>query len=174
MRYVVLTMIMVLSCVNLSAAQMEGFSSRPEGLASQRGSLHGLPGVQLVVEAVQPDAEADGLSTQAIQTAAEKILQSSGIWVLTGPERIRIPSAPYLYVNVNTTKSPRGTYSFSIVIQLNQAVTLLTAGKKKAYATTWSSESTGYTGADNLPQVVPVIEEHIKRFTEDFLAVNPR
>lgn len=167
MRYAVMTTILLLSCVNLSVAQMEGFSS-------QRGSLHGLPGVQLVVEAIQPDAEADGLSTQAIETLADEILQSSGIWVLTGPERIRIPSAPYLYVNVNTTKSERGLYSFSVAIQLNQAVTLLTSEKKMTYATTWSSGSTGHTGADNLTQVVQVVEEHIKQFADDFLAVNPR
>ena len=168
MRYVVMTLILILNCVNLSAAQqMEGFSS-------QRGSLHGLPGVQVVVEAIQPDAEADGLSIQAIQAASDKILQSSGIWVLTGQERVRIPSAPYLYVNVNTTKSERGLYSFSIAIQLNQAVTLLTAEKNRAYATTWSSGSTGQTGADNLPQLIEVVEEHIKRFADDFLAVNPR
>jgi len=167
MRYLVMTTILILICVNLSAAQMEGFSS-------QRGSLHGLPGVQLVVEAIQPDAEADGLSTQAIETAADEILQSKGIWVLTGEERVRIPSAPYLYVNVNTTKTNRGLYSFSIVIQLNQAVTLLTAEKSRTYATTWSSGSTGQTGGDNLPQLLEVIEGHIKRFADDFLAVNPR
>jgi hypothetical protein len=65
-------------------------------------------------------------------------------------------------------------YSFSIVIQLNQAVTLLTAEKNRTYATTWSSGSTGQTGGDNLPQLIEVIEEHIKRFADDFLAVNPR
>lgn len=167
MRSIMMSMIMLLSCVNISAAQSEDFSS-------QRGSLHGLPGVQLVVEAIQPQAEADGLSTETIQTTAENILRSSGIWLLTGPERIRIPSAPYLYVNVNTTKSQRGMYSFSIVVQLNQAVTLLTSGKKRAYATTWSSGSTGNTGADNLPQVIQVVEEHVTQFADDFLAVNPR
>ena len=167
MRYVVITMIMILSGVNLAAAQTEAF-------IRQRDSLHGLPGVQLVVEGIKSDAKADGFSTEAIQTAAEAILQSSGIWVLTGPERVRIPSAPFLYVNVNTTKSERGLYSFSVVIQLNQVVTLLTAENKRTYGTTWSSRSTGHTGADNLPQVVQVVEEHIKRFADDFLAVNPR
>lgn len=167
MRFVVMTIILILIGVNLSAAQSEGF-------VRQRDSLHGLPGVQLVIEGIRPDAEADGFSTQAIQTAAEAILQSSGIWILTGPERVRIPSAPYLYVNVNTTKSQHGLYSFSVVIQLNQVVTLQTAQKNKMYATTWSSGSTGHVGADHLPQVVPVVEEHVKRFADDFLAVNPR
>jgi len=167
MRYVVMTMIMILSSATLSAAH-------PEGLVGQRDSLHGLSGVQLVVESIKPDAEGDGFSTNAIQTAAEAILQSSSIWLLSGPERIRMPSAPYLYVNVNTVNSDRDFYSFSVVTQLNQLVSLLTAEKNKTYATTWSRESTGHIRADELPGIVHFVEEHIKQFADDFLDVNPR
>ena len=167
MRYAVMTMIMILSSATLSEAQ-------PEGLVGQRDSLHGLSGVQLVVERMKPEAETDGFTTDTIQTAAEAVLRSSSIRILTGPERVRIPSAPYLYVNVNTVNSDHGFYSFSVVTQLNQLVTLLTAEKNKTYATTWSRESTGHIGSDELPQVIHMVEEQIKQFADDFLAVNPR
>ena len=167
MRYVVMTMVMILGSATLSEA-------RPEGFVGQRDSLHGLTGVQLVVEPIKPEAQADGFSTDTIQAAAEAVLRSNSIRMLTGPERIRMPSAPYLYVNVNTVNSDRGFYSFSVVTQLNQLVHLLTAGKNQTYATTWSREITGHIGTDELPQAIHIVEEHIKQFADDFLAVNPR
>lgn len=169
MRYAVMAMaiVMILGSATLSEA-------RPEWLVGQRDSLHGLTGVQLVVEPMKPEAEAAGFSTDAIHSAAEAVLRSNNMWILTGPERLRMPSAPYLYVNVNTVQSDHGFYSFSVVTQLIQLVHLLTTEEKKTFAATWSREITGYVGAQELPQTIHMVEDHIKQFVDDFLAVNPR
>ena len=70
MRYVVMAMLMTLICLDLSVAQTRD---------QQRDSLQGLRGVEVVIESLRPDAQADGLSQEAIRTAVELILRSKGI-----------------------------------------------------------------------------------------------
>ena len=91
MRHVVMTMLMAYVCLDLSLAH----AASPD----QRESLRGLPGVQVLIEDIRPNAQADGLSQEAIRTAVELILRSSGIRVLTQSERSEMPSKPYLYVH---------------------------------------------------------------------------
>ena len=103
MRYVVMAIVMGLTCLNLSTAQAE---TTP----SQRESLRELSGLVVVIEKISPDAQADGLSEEAIRTAVELILRSSGIRVLTLSERPMTPAAP-----ICTCKSVHTRMSFSML-----------------------------------------------------------
>ena len=93
---------MLQTCLDLSTAQA---AVTP----GERASLEGLPGVEVVIEKINPDAQADGLSEEAIRTAVELILRSNGIRVLTQSEFMTTPSGPYLYVMVNSMKFNTGT-----------------------------------------------------------------
>ena len=97
MRYVLQLIVVALVWGNIEVVQALDTGSRE--------SLRGISGVGVVVEDIGPDASADGLSQDAIRTAAELILRSKGIKVLTSVERTRLGSAPYLYINVNTLNS---------------------------------------------------------------------
>ena len=112
MRHVVMAMLMAYVCLDLSLAH----AASPD----QRESLRGLPGVQVLIEDIRPDAQADGLSQEAIRTAVELILRSSGIRVLTQSERLETPSKPYLSVHVGTDKHASGQYSFNARVELHQ------------------------------------------------------
>ena len=68
MRYVVMAMMVAFVCLDLSPTH----AANPD----QRESLRGLPGVQVLVEDIRPDAQADGLSQEAIRTGTDK--NSSG------------------------------------------------------------------------------------------------
>jgi len=83
MRYVVTAMILVLTCLGPSLVQAT--------TSSERESLRRLPGVHVVIEDIQADAQADGLSEEAIRTAVELILRSSGIRLLT----VSLPQGRY-------------------------------------------------------------------------------
>ncbi len=96
MRYVMMAMFMVLTCLHMGMAQ----AVSPE----ERESLRGLPGVYVIIESIGKDAQADGLKEEAIRTAVELILRSSGIRVLTESEWLETPAAPYLYVRAATLK----------------------------------------------------------------------
>ena len=114
MRYAVMAMMLAFVYLDLSPAH----AANPD----QRESLRGLPGVQVLIENIRPDAQADCLSQEAIRTAVELILRSSGIRVLTQSERSETPSKPYLYVHVGTDKNSSGYYSFNSRVELHQAV----------------------------------------------------
>ncbi|MGH7183037.1 MAG: hypothetical protein ACREJN_13800, partial [Nitrospiraceae bacterium] len=88
MRYVVMAVLMVLTCLDLSLAQAE--------ITDNHESLRGLPGVFVVTEKIAQDAQTDGLSQEAIDTAVELILRSNGIRILTKEQFFTMPSVPVL------------------------------------------------------------------------------
>ena len=142
----------------------------------QRESLRGLPGMQVLIEDIRPDAQADGLSQEAIRTAVELILRSSGIRVLTQSERSEMPSKPYLYVHVGTDKNSSGHYSFNSRVALHQAVSLVHRLQHIMLAPTWFPPGKLRTvGQQNMRLwVINSIEPLVREFANDFLAVNPR
>jgi len=166
MRYIVMALVMVLTCLDLSTAQ----AANTEG----HESLRGLPGVQVLIEKIEPDAKADGLTEEAIKTAVELILRSSGIRVLTLLEGAMTPSVANLYVNVSVLKSSPD-YVYHVQLQLMQRVSLVHRPKHTMWAITWDDGATGIVGQNNLRRVISeVIEPKVKEFANDFLAVNPR
>jgi len=167
MRYIVMTMVMVLSCLDLSTAQAEA-------TPGQRESLRELSELVVVIEKLSPDAQADGLSEEAIRTAVELILRSSGIRVLTLSERPTTPSSPYLYVQVSTYKN-EFLYAVNARVELDQQIILVHRPKHTMAATTWTRNWIGVVGQTKMREVISsIIEPQVKEFANDFLAVNPR
>ena len=167
MRYVVIAVLMILTCLDLSMAQTRD---------QQRESLRGLQGVEVVIEDIRPDAQADGLSQETIHAAVELILRSNGIRVLTQSESLKTPVAPYLYVHVGTDKNSAGQYSFNSRVELHQAVSLVHRPQQIMLAPTWFPPGKFRTvGQQNMRLwVINSIEPLVKEFANDFLAVNPR
>lgn len=143
--------------------------------AGSRESLRGISGVGVVVEDINPEASADSLSQDAIRTAAELILRSKGIRVLTNVERTRLGSAPYLYINVNMLKEELGLYAYAVNVDLKQVVGLLSRRGAQAWGATWSASVVGAVGEANVRQIIAdAVEPLVKDFARDFLSVNPR
>jgi hypothetical protein len=167
MRYVLQLIVVALVWGNIEVVQALDTGSRE--------SLRGISGVGVVVEDIGSDASADGLSQDAIRTAAELILRSKGIKVLTSVERTRLGSAPYLYVNVNTLKEELGLYAYAVNVDLKQVVGLLSIKNARAWGATWSASVIGAVGETNLRQIiVDAVEPLVKDFANDFLLANPR
>lgn len=168
MRYVQMAIVLALTCFGPSAGQAAD--------AEERESLRGLAGVAVVIEKLDPDARADGLSEEAIRTAVELILRSSGIRVFTFQEIAETFSLPlsFLYMNVGTLKV-KSMYALNVNLWFNQQVSLVHRPQRTMLATTWHAAGVGIVGKDNLSKIIPVnIEPRVKEFANDFLAVNPR
>jgi hypothetical protein len=165
MRYVVMAMLMTLICLDLSVAQTRD---------QQRDSLQGLRGVEVVIESLRPDAQADGLSQEAIRTAVELILRSNGIRVLTRSESLSTPAAPYLYVKVSTYNHSSDLYAYAVTVDVMQKVSLAQRPHYMMSATTWERGAVGTTGHSNIRMVIDSVESKVKEFASDFLAANPR
>jgi hypothetical protein len=165
MRYVVMAMLMTLICLDLSVAQTRD---------QQRDSLRGLKGVEVVIESLRPDAQADGLSQEAIRTAVELILRSKGIQVLTRSESLSTPATPYLYVKVSTYNHSSDLYAYAVTVEVMQKVSLAQRPQQMMSATTWEQGAVGTTGHSNIRMVIDSVESKVKEFANDFLAANPR
>jgi hypothetical protein len=165
MRYVLMAMVMVLTCFDLSMAQTRD---------QQRESLRGLQGVEVVIEDIRPDAQADGLSQEAIRAAVELILRSNGIQVLTQSESIKTPAAPYLYVRASTYIHSSGISAYAVTVEFIQQVSLVHRPQQMMSARTWEEGSIGMTGHSDIRKVINSVEKLVKAFANDVLAVNPR
>jgi hypothetical protein len=168
MRYVVIAILMALIGFDPSLAD----AATPE----QRESLRGLQGVEVVIEDIKSDAQADGLSQEALRTAVELILRSRGIRVLTPSERSAMPSKPYLYVHVGTDKNSLGQYAFNARVELHQAVSLVHRSQHIVLAPTWSTPDKFRTVGQQTMRmwIINSIEPLVREFVDDFRAVNPR
>jgi len=158
-------MMLAFVCLDLSLAH----PANPD----QRESLRGLPVVQVLIEDIRPDAQTDGLSQEAIRTAVELILRSSGIRVLTQSERSEMPSNPYLYVHVGTDKNSSGQYSFNARVELHQAVSLVHRPQHTMLAPTWFPPVKLRTvGQQNMRlRVINSIEPLVREFANDWPSI---
>ena len=167
MRYVLQLMVVALVWGNMEVVQALDSGSRE--------SLRGISGIGVIVEEISPDASADGLSQDAIRTAAELILRSKGIRVLTNIDRTRLGSAPYLYININTLKEELGLYAYAVNVDLKQVVGLLSMKGAQAWGATWSASVVGAVGEANMRQIIADgVEPLVNDFAHDFLLVNSR
>jgi hypothetical protein len=156
--------VLAVPCFNLEAASR-----------SERESLRGLEGVQLVIQDIEQDAKADGLSEDKIRTAVEGILRSSDIRILDDKDQDAPISTPWLYVQTATLKSPMGRYACIVRLSLRQRVILAGALPQSMSAVTWESGIwLGNLGASNLRHIIEIVERKTKEFASDFLAENRR
>jgi hypothetical protein len=166
MWYAVIVVLMAMTCLDRSYALAVS--------ADERESLRGLPGVQVVIENIRRDAQADGLLEDSVRTAVELILRSSGIPILTHSERSKTLSAPFLYVEISTNKNKAGLYAIATRISLEQRVLLAGSTEHTMFAATWKDYGVGTSGPSNISKTTDHVESAVKAFANDFLSVNPR
>jgi hypothetical protein len=149
------------------------YLSGASAAAQKEESMKGLPGVYVLVEGLYDAEGVGGLFERDIQTEVELALRTAGIKVLTKQEQLEHPALPSLYVNVNVFLSDDGAASYSMLVELDQSVTLWN-GERAYGAVTWHSSRTGSVGRSNLWQLRETVKRHVSRFANDWLKVNPR
>lgn len=165
MRCVLIVVLIVFSHLGTSAALA--------GRVEDRESLRRLPGVEVIVETFLSEEEAAGFSRDAIRTGVELVLQSNGIRILSGPERLETSSTPFLYVKVNPLKhSSADTYCLAIEVELHQTVSLMNRPEQRMSARTWNRVQIAMIGEQITGRVNELVEPLIKQFANDFLTVN--
>jgi hypothetical protein len=139
-----------------------------QGSTAQRATLKGINTVEVVVEAIDPAAEQDGLTRSQLQTDVEGRLRQAGIVVgptLTG----------HLYVNVDTVKGEHGhTYAYNVSVQYVQQLALARDPKVPIFAPTWDTGGVGMIAANRLREVRQEVANYVDQFIKDYLEQNPR
>lgn len=139
-------------------------------------SLTGLKEISVAVEDLSNFATEEGLSEQQLKTDAELKLRLAGIKVVPLDERLKIPGAPVLYININVNKFDEPDYyAINIAVSLVQEVTLTREPSIKQLASTWNIN--GLTGASlhGMPNHVRnTLKKVLDQFLNAYLAVNPK
>ena len=167
----VLGLVLLLSLM----VMMPPLASADSSDAYAHPTLHGLQGVGVVVERLDPDAERDGLTQEQIWTEVGLRLRTAGIRVLTREEWLKTPGLPYLYVRVATRKTPHDFYAIAIHVELWQAVLLVRDPTSATIAPTWKTKGMiGSVGADRIRTIREAVGGDVDEFIKDYLAMNPR
>ena len=136
-------------------------------------TLRGLQGVNVLIEALEPDVERVGLTKQQLQTDVELRLRQAGIHVLTREERLEMPGSPYLYINVNIILRSEGLAAFNIDVELRQEAFLAT-DSSLATVSTWSVGQTGSVGRLRLSDIRNNVRDYVDQFINAYLSVHPQ
>jgi hypothetical protein len=146
----------------------------------KRLSLRGLKEVDIEVEALNPEAEKDGLVREDLLSDIESELGQAGITVTTGEAPATVMRRPYLYVNITLIKTKRlfflpSSYSIYLGVSLYQNVLLERKPSQKIVAITWQEGSIGGCKAKVLKSHVrEKLRELVDKFISDYSAENPQ
>ena len=141
---------------------------RASGSESDRQSLKGLKGVEVLVEDFSPGTEQAGLTKSSIQTDVELKLRLA-----------RIPvSSPvgetFLYVQLTVVNPADAIWTYGINVELYQMVFLARDPTIKVTGSTWSTSVVGSVGKSNVQQIRDRIKDQVDQFINAYLSVNPK
>jgi len=139
-----------------------------------RASLHGIKGIYVSVEKLDPEIERAGLTIKQIRSDVDAKLRGAGIKVMPREAWFEAPGSPYLYVNANVLKlRETGEYLYSIRIAFKQNVYLVRDAVEVLGATTWSAGNIiGITGKVN--KIRDSIKNRVDEFINAYLSMNQR
>lgn len=160
---------MTLLCVAGLEAQANGQTSITTG----HDTLRGLPGVEVLVEQLQPEVERAGLSGAAIRADVEQRLRGRGITVYTSQSENPSPAKPYLYVHINALTLPRAQgYAVAIQLQLRQILRSLVTESIVVNAMTWDTHNVVSVPTADLQKVRGEVQEYVDEFIQDWMSVH--
>jgi hypothetical protein len=169
-QHYVLVGLGVLGCL-LGLAGRETWAQDNE---DTRATLRGVEGVLVFVEDLGDEVEHAGLTRQQIRTDVELRLRKAGIRILTEAERVGMPGAPWLSVNVIVYLHPDTRLAaFRIDVSLQQLAFLATDGSR-ALVSTWSVGKTGIAGRRRLFDLRNDVKDQVDVFINAYLRVHPR
>lgn len=137
---------------------------------TSRESLRGIKSLRVFVVDVDPEVEKNGLTKSQLQTDTELAIRKAGIRVATSSEG----DDPYLYVELNVHNAKDILYFYSLSIGLGQIVKLKRNPSLEIYAPTWQSTETGAAGRNKLSSIRETVRDHVDKFINDYLTVNPK
>jgi len=145
----------------------------------QKESLRGLKDFFVLVDPLSPEVERGGITSEQLKEEVETRLKRAGINVLREDEeeeKFKDPAKTFLYINFTAyTLQKDLTYGFSLNVYLNQRVNLHHHPRISCMGTTWYSGGVGILRANKLKTFGQVeLAEHLDKFINNYLAVNPK
>ncbi len=137
-------------------------------------TLHGLQGVFVAIDNLNPATEAMGLSSKKVHGDVALRLRQKGIHVFSVKQMRQTPGLPILKVLINVHKAADNLFVYAIDIYLQQTVKLVQRPSIQAYATTWKTGTLGIVTNDKLDDMNDLILDFIDDFASDYKQANPQ
>lgn len=143
-------------------------------VATGRDTLRGLPGVEVIVEPLQPELEQGGFTTALVAASVTQQLKAAGITIYASQRENPSKSQPYLYVHVNgVADEPGRGYAVAIQVHLRQTMASLTTESRVVNAMSWDAHSVAVVPVVLLKEdVSDEIDSLVARFIADWRAVH--
>jgi hypothetical protein len=145
-----------------------------ENVASDKEVLKGIQKIGIKIGKISPGAKEIGVDRKYLKRNIELKLGSAGINVVTQDELKANREIPYLLTTVLISCS-KSTYSYVVMIGLNEKVHLARNPKIISYATPWWRINKGehFDRLEIVREVDKTLIKLLNEFTEDFFSVNP-
>lgn len=155
----------VAALVSVATAQMF--------VTTGRDTLRSLPGVELIIEPLQPELEDAGLSTAAVKADVQQQLRAGRVLVFASQGENSSPAKPYLYIHLNAIETPgHDLLAIAIQVHVRQTVRSPVTSSNIVNAMTWDSHGVVLVPAKELRSVRAAVAEHVDRFVRDWVAVH--
>jgi hypothetical protein len=157
----------LLLCVMAPQASAQMF------VTTGRDTLRGLPGVEVVIEQLEPELERDGLTGATIHEEVVQRLRAAGLAVYTSQNDNPSEAKPYLYVDVNAVRlGGQNLYAVALQVQLRQTLRSPVTSSNIVDAMTWDARTVLVAPGNNLASVRLTIRQYVDHFIEDWRAVH--
>ncbi len=143
-------------------------------VSTGRDTLRGLPGVEVLIEPLQPELERAGVTGALMAASVTQQLKAAGITVYADQRQNPSPSQPYLYVHVNAAPDERsGAFAVAIQVHLRQTLSSLTTESRVVNAMSWDAHSVAVMPVAMLKaDVADEVQDLVARFVADWRAVH--
>jgi hypothetical protein len=138
-----------------------------------RDTLRGLPGLEVLVEPLQPELAGRGLSATAIQVEVTRRLDRGGITVYASQRDNPSPAKAYLYLHLNALFLPGGDVAaVAIQLQVRQTVRSLVSESNIVDAMTWDAHDVVGVPAGDVSDLDAEIQPFVDQLIKDWTAVH--
>lgn len=139
-----------------------------------RDTLRGLPGVEVLVEPLQPELQRAGLTDDGLARDVSRQLAAAGITVFPSQRDNPSPAKPYVYVHVNAAGLTGSTgYAVAIQVHLRQTLASLTTESRVVNAMSWDAHNVIVTPLPSVrTEVAGEIHSLVDVFIEDWKSVH--
>ena len=142
-------------------------------VAAGRDTLRGLPGIEVIVDTLEPTLEQAGLTSARLRDNIVHRLRDQDIQVFTSQVSNPSDAKPYLYVDLTTLEIPgQDLVVVAIQVKVRQTVRAAATLSNIVDATTWDSHTIVGLPSKQLPRLPELVGEHVERFIRDWKAVH--
>jgi hypothetical protein len=153
-------------CLSIAPASAQQF--QPTG----RDTLRDLPGVEVMVEPLEPPLSEAGLNAREIRADVVSQLRAGSIAVYASQTDNPSSAKPYVYIQLVGVAAERQTLAIELQVHLRQTLRSPVTGSNIVNAMTWDQHTVMVVPRGQMNGVRSGIREAVAAFVSDWRAVH--